>query len=616
MTYPRDLIRACLAAALLFTFAGLLPPPVHAQSFKDQVGAVNVRPVTQTNPLNVPFITWGGDMATFYANGGLKTKPGSIFQRQGLNLNLTAGDDFTQQVRDYMSGKSPFLRGTVRMMGAASEVIASDPRTKGVMIMQLTWSAGDHCVARGNVRTVSDLRGKTVVLQQGGPHMGMLDDILKTAGLSYSDITVKWAKDLTATPNSPAEMFRKDPNIAACFVITPDMFGLCSGLHDRGTGAEGTVRDARVLVSTAELSKSIADVYICRKDFYDANPALVQKFVAGYLKAAEEVIDLKKKYEASGSADYMKLLQLTQNIYGKDVIPTLEDDAHGLLSDCKFVGHPGNVAFFTKQGNLHGFEAKQKAALDLAAELKLASFRAGFVPSPLNWNDPGFLKYLSKTEVVTKPRFESSEVQKELSGLTGSALDDKTIYSFTINFQPNQENFPAAQYGAEFNRVVELADQYGNAVIAIRGHADPTKTLKEMVQAGMETGILQQQGQKGNRRYLYQGRALDLKATGNMLKLIEGGAFAGGVKFRPAETMHAALNLSQGRAKEVQKSILDFAKNKGIDVDASQIQPVGVGIREPVVARPRTMDQAKQNMRVEFRLVRVKAEVSESDFDF
>jgi len=98
--------------------------------------------------------------------------------------------------------------------------------------------------------------------------------------------------------------------------------------------------------------------------------------------------------------------------------------------------------------------------------------------------------------------------------------------------------------------------------------------------------------------------------------LIEGGAFAGGVKYRPAETMHAALNLSQGRAKEVQKSILDFAKAKDIDVDESQIQPVGVGIREPVVPRPRSMEQAKQNMRVEFRLVRVKAEVSESDFDF
>ena len=78
-------------------------------------------------------------MATFYANVGVSTQSGSIFGRQGLNLRLAAGDDFVQQVRDYRAGKSPFLRGTYRMMGLASEVIGSDPRTKGVMILQMTW---------------------------------------------------------------------------------------------------------------------------------------------------------------------------------------------------------------------------------------------------------------------------------------------------------------------------------------------------------------------------------------------------------------------------------------------------------------------------------------------
>jgi hypothetical protein len=44
---------------------------------------------------------------------------------------------------------------------------------------------------------------------------------------------------------------------------------------------------------------------------------------------------------------------------------------------------------------------------------------------------------------------------------------------------------------------------------------------------------------------------------------------------------------------------------------------VGVGIREPFVAKPANMDQAKQNMRVEFRVVRVPAEASKpTDFDF
>ena len=62
--------------------------------FSSMVGKVKVGAVDASGPLQVPFITWGGDMATFFANGGTKTKSGSIFNRQGLDLRLKAGDDF------------------------------------------------------------------------------------------------------------------------------------------------------------------------------------------------------------------------------------------------------------------------------------------------------------------------------------------------------------------------------------------------------------------------------------------------------------------------------------------------------------------------------------------
>ena len=275
--------------------------------FSELVGQGAIGSVKTGRSLQLPYIIWGGDMATFYANGGLKTKSGSIFQKQGLNFNMVPGDDFIQQVRDYRSGKSPFLRGTYRMMGQASEVIGSDPRTKGVVIMQMTWSAGDHMVAREGVKTVTDLRGKTVAVQQGGPHIGMLDDVLKTAQLSWNDIRVKFYDELTG-PGSPVEAFRKDPTISACFAITPDMFGLCTDLTSTGTGAEGTVKGAKVLVSTAELSRSIADVYVCRKDYYDANRPLIRKFVAGYLKAAEQLVGKRAAFDAgTRDASYISL---------------------------------------------------------------------------------------------------------------------------------------------------------------------------------------------------------------------------------------------------------------------------------------------------------------------
>lgn len=591
---------------------------VGEESFKATVGPVSVGEVKEAGAIVVPFITWGGDMATFYANSGLTTQKGSLFDKQGLNLQLTPGDDFIQQVRDYISGKTPFLRGTFRMMGMASEVIGADPRTKGVVIMQMTWSAGDHMVVRGDIRTVQDLKGKTVVLQKGGPHVGMLDDVLKTAQLTWADIKVVWAKDLTGSPECPAEMFRKDSSLGGCFVITPDMIGLCGGLQNTGTGAEGTVKGSRVLVSTAELSRSIADVYVCRKDYYDAHTSAVTRFVAAYLKGCEEVIDLKKKYESSGSSEYMALLKLTQSIYGSDVIPTLEEDAHGLLCDCTFVGYPGNVAFFTQKNNLHGFEAFQKSALDLAESCGFTKVRSGLFPSGLDYNSDLFTDYLTKIKTEKTDRFRAEAVLEEIEALSaGGGLDDKTIVSFTINFDANQNAFSAVQYGMEYQRVVEMADRYGNAVFAIRGHSDPTKTLLDLVRAGMQKGILKRSGSSGDYRYSLNGKPLDLTSTPSLCALIEAGEFDGVADVNPRATMQAALNLSRKRAEAVRDSIISYAKDKGLILDKSQIQPVGVGIREPFIAKPSNMDEARQNMRVEFRLIRVTAEaVTESDFDF
>ena len=162
------------------------------QNFSDEIGPTRVRVVQSQDPLLIPYITWGGESALFYANGGLSTQPNSIMASLGLNLKLVPGDDFMQQIRDYLAGRSPVLRGTFRMIAQASEVIGRDPRTQGVVFGQLTWSAGDHFVGRSNIRKISDLKGKKIAVQKGGPHVGMLYDMLLTARLPKSDLQIIW----------------------------------------------------------------------------------------------------------------------------------------------------------------------------------------------------------------------------------------------------------------------------------------------------------------------------------------------------------------------------------------------------------------------------------------
>jgi len=241
-----------LVQSLLFAFVALLASVSESFSqekrFSDLVGNVAVNDVQETSTIRAPYIFWGADVATFYANGNTKTQNGSIYNKLGLNVELTPGDDFVQQVRDYMSGKSPFLRGTMGMIGDASEVANSDPRTKPVVIFQLSWSKGDHLVVKSGIKTVADLRGKTLVLQEGGPHPKLLDDILKAAGLTWNDIKVVYTRDLTGTDDSPASLFKRRQDIDGAFVVTPDMIGLTGGMQQRLAIAQVMINKPRLTI--------------------------------------------------------------------------------------------------------------------------------------------------------------------------------------------------------------------------------------------------------------------------------------------------------------------------------------------------------------------------------
>jgi len=580
-----------------------------------QVGAVESGPKASNKTVQVPYIFWGGDIATFLANGDLKTQQGSTYQQMGLDMQLVAGDDFVGQVRNYVSGKSPMLRGTMHMIGLAGEVLGADPRTKPVIVLQLSWSAGDHIVAKKGVKNLNELKGKKIACQQGGPHVGLLYDSLAAAGLGREDVEIVWTKDITG-PDGPAVAFKNDASIDACCVVTPDMIGLTSGLDATGTGAEGTVEGAHVVNSTVQMSRSIADVYAVRRDWYDANKEWVSKFVAGHLKATEQLVAMRKAFGETGkmSKDYQQILNLSQRIFGKEVLPTLEGDVHGLLLDCGFVGLPGQIAFFKQKSNASGFEEVMSRSINLATQWKYAKARAGFEPNDFDYKKLAQLGGIEYVEPTSVERFNPSAESTEM--FLGENLDANTIVSFSINFEPNEQSFSSDRYGAEFLRALKQASQFGNAAVVIRGHADPSKTLMDLIKAGIAKGIIQQNGTQGNYRYFMNGKPLDLSRTKEVVDLIKNGSFGGG-NTDPAVTMQAALSLSQARAEAVKKSLEKFAKDSGITVDLSQIVPVGAGIMEPVIPKPRNIDEAKENMRVEFRIVKVNPEaLTPTDFNF
>ena len=262
--------------------------------------------------VRLPIITWGGDIATILANGGVKTKEGSLFADQGLKFRLVREDNFTKQLNNYLSCRSPYLRGTMGMINMASETASKSPKSELHVIYQMTWSAGgDALVVKEHIKKPSDLKGKTIALQAYGPHVDYLGKILADAGVRFSDVKIKWLKDLTGTDNSPsAALYEKD--IDAALVIIPDALALTSN-GTVGTGSEDSVKGARILLSTKSANRIISDVYAVRADYLKANKEQVGKFVHA-LMLAEEKLQKIVKAKDSDKASYSKIFKTSAKL--------------------------------------------------------------------------------------------------------------------------------------------------------------------------------------------------------------------------------------------------------------------------------------------------------------
>ncbi|MHC1725221.1 MAG: ABC transporter substrate-binding protein [Syntrophobacteraceae bacterium] len=517
--------------------------------------------------VQAPLITWGGDMATILANGNARTTAkGSIFDKLGLNLKLVREDDFKKQVEAYRRGDSPYLRGTLGMINLASELLSSDPRTKPVIIYQLTWSnGGDALVVKEGIKTVNELKGKTIAVQAYGPHVQLLTEMLRDAGLSTRDVNIKWTRDLTGTDETPSAALFK-PDVQAATLISPDALTLTSN-GTVGTGAEGSIRGARILLTTKTANRIIADVYAVRSDYLEANRDQVEKFVKGLMLAEEELRGLFKNKEAR-LADYQKTISAAAEILLDSKQATA--DAEALYGDCEYVGYKGNVKFFGDPNYPRNFSK-------LSDEAQIAFTSIGLMGKRLpvdhaKWDYSKLKSGLKDTEGVEAPRFDKEKVasvitRKQQQG----SLEEGELFAFEVYFQPNQNTFSADLYADAFARVVELASTYGGALISVEGHSDPMAYLNGKKQGSPEVAL-------------------------------------GRIK-------QSAKNLSLTRAAAVRDSILNFARGRGVVLDESQFAVVGHGIMKPRngicggdPCAPKSEQEWRDNMRVEFRIIQVEAE--------
>ena len=549
--------RALIAALAL---AACMAAPVAAQEGLTPITQQVTQDVRDCRPGTdqaMPIIAWGADGVTIDANGlALETGDGPL-REAGWSLDLAVKDDFVGQVRDYVTCASPFLRGTLGMLVAAAPVTQADPRTEQVVFFKHSWSAGDGIVAGEGIARVADLKGKRVAIQAYGPHVDFVGRILADGGLSFSDVEVVWTADLTGDGDTPLKAMR-DGRADAAAMILPDARALTSG-GTVGTGAEGSVRGARILFSTQEATAVIADYIAVRRDYFDANRDAVAKLVNALFRSEEAV----RAYMAKEGDP--KREQLAAFMADKLLGGLPPEEGVFLWADAVTDGWAGNAKHFADAKDPRRFEV-------LEAEVVAALKGAGVIDRPYDlatadWDYTALTDGLSNLDERQITRFDPKAAAAAVEKLrrTGQ-LDANTKIDFRVYFEPDSTSFPPALYAKDFEELVRLAATYSGAIITVEGHADPLHYLKRE------------------------------KAGANNAEL------------RAIRT--SAKNLSLNRAVAVVDALSSFAKDSGVALNRDQFTVDGVGIDQPVNNPPRSENEWKENMRVVFRLLTTQAEAT------
>ncbi|MFZ0429003.1 MAG: phosphate ABC transporter substrate-binding/OmpA family protein [Acidobacteriota bacterium] len=404
-------------------------------------------------PINV----WIGWLPIVAANHGFRPNEDSVFFKEhGFKVNLKLIDDPVVARDTFASGESHILWGTLDMMVLFAPELMKDSRTAPRIFQQIDWSnGGDGIVVRGAISTARDLKGKTIVYAQNSPSQYFINNLLLNAGIQPSEVKHRY----TATAFEAAAAFVSDKSIDACVSWAPDIYNI----PDKVPGT-------RILTTTSEANKLIADVWAARADFAKDHPEIIEGLVSGVFKAMDQLKDDTFKARA---------FQWMAEGYGMAV-----DEVQGMSADAHSTNFAENKAFFLNQNEAANFERTWKNITFVYREL-------GLIDTPVRFDEVMDFSVVKKLDSAgtfanQKDEYRSQFVPTSYSRVQAEApILTQTI---RINFYPNSANIYEPQHDetgrpvkntlydpsveGTLEKVGRLAGQYERAVIAVVGHTD------------------------------------------------------------------------------------------------------------------------------------------------
>ncbi len=404
-------------------------------------------------PINV----WAGWLPIIAANNGFAPNEDSVFfKKYGFKVNLKLIDDPVVARDSFAGGESHVLWGTLDMMVLFAPELMKDSRTAPRIYQQVDWSSGgDGIVTRSKIRSVADLKGKTIVYAQNSPSQYFISNLLINAGIGLSEVTHKY----TSTAFEAAAAFVSDPSIDACVSWAPDIYTIPE-----------KVAGTRILTTTAEANKLIADVWAVRADFARDKPEIVKGLVAGIFEGMDMLNNATTKAQA---------FQWMADGYGMKV-----EDVKAMEADAHSTNFAENREFFLNANNPTNFERTWKS-------IAYVYNQAGLVKEAVPFNqimDFSIIQDLEKAG--TFKHHQDNYVSKFVPTTYKKVNAEAPIITQTvrINFYPNSSNIyePAhdltgnaiqntlydPNVEATLDKVARLVGAYDRAVVAIVGHTD------------------------------------------------------------------------------------------------------------------------------------------------
>src|SRR4030088_3763340 len=140
---------------------------------------------------------WAGWGPIIYANNGFK--PGKLWKTpagKDFKVELVLIDDPVAMRDAYAAGNLHVGWATLAMLPLFLGGLRKDSRVMPRVYQQVDWSnGGDGIVVRETIKTMADLRGKTIVLAQNSPsHYFVLNALINT-GVQPAAVDFKFTQD-------------------------------------------------------------------------------------------------------------------------------------------------------------------------------------------------------------------------------------------------------------------------------------------------------------------------------------------------------------------------------------------------------------------------------------